>query len=613
MLTLYDKLVIGFYFVFMTLMSWVMRRFVRNTSDYFRGGGEMLWWIAGAGAFTVSFSAVTFTGMAGKAYTDGPVVMVIFVGNAIGFFINYLWFAPVSRQTRAVTAMQVVRNRFGRVSEQFFTWVQIPSGMLYAGLWLQGLAVFVSAAFNMPLQWTIVVTGSVVIVMALLGGSWSVMAGDFVQMLVLMPVSLVAAVLSLHYVGGVSAFFDRLPSKFYHWPEAGSGNIIALWVFATLLQKFVSTNSMQDASRYLSVKDSKHARKAALLGTILYVIGPVMWFIPPMAARIAHPNIAEMFPKLKNPQEASFFAIAVHTMPAGMVGLLLSAIFGATMSAMDGGLNKNAGFFVKNFYQLYVKPGASERHLLIAGKLTTLCLGVLIILAGLQFAAWKGTNIFEQMTYFSGMVGLPVAVPLVLGLFVRRAPGWAGWSTVLVTLTASLLSHGLLDQHWLAHLLGRPLNGREISDWGFAAPTMVNILVGCTWFLGSCLFAEARPAEEKARTTEFFRMLHTPVDFHKEEGAGSDNLQAKVMGLLCMIYGGFILLLMAIPNPWTGRLAFAFCGLMMGGIGVALHTGSKSRKTREEAAARGVEPEAPEGAFPVIQPAGEVLAEKRSP
>src|SRR3954465_6696631 len=103
MLTRWDYLVIAFYFVFMTGIGFLMKRFIKNTSDYFRGGGEMLWWIAGAGAFMVSFSAVTFTGMAGKAYTDGPLVMVIFVGNAIGFVINYLWFAPLSRQTRAIT------------------------------------------------------------------------------------------------------------------------------------------------------------------------------------------------------------------------------------------------------------------------------------------------------------------------------------------------------------------------------------------------------------------------------------------------------------------------------------------------------------------------------
>lgn len=596
-----DYLVVAFYFLFMTAVAWTFRRFVKNTSDYFRGGGEMLWWIAGAGAFTVSFSAVTFTGMAGKAYLDGPVVLVIYIGNALGFLINYFWFAPVSRQTRAVTAMEVVRNRFGRVSEQFFTWVQIPSGLLYAGLWLQGLAVFVAAAFDIPLQLTIIVTGSVVILMALLGGSWSVMAGDFVQTLVLMPVSIVAAVFAIHAVGGPHAFLTHLPPKFYHWSDAGSSSIIALWVFATLLQKFVSTNSMQDSSRYLTVKDTKHARKAALLGCVLFAIGPVLWFIPPMAARIAYPDLAQQFPHLKNPAEAAFFAIAVHTMPAGMVGLLLSAIFGATMSAMDGGLNKNAGFFVKNFYQPHLRPHASERHLLLVGKITTLLLGLLIIFASLQFARWKHTTIFEQMTYYSALVALPVTIPLVLGLIFKRAPGWAGWSTVLVTLIASLLTHDLLNAPFLSHLLARPLNPREASDWGFLSGALVNLTVGTTWFLASCCFASRRPAAEQRRTDEFFTLLHTPVDFEKEEGsAGSDNQQAKTMGLLSLIYGSFILLLMLIPNPPLKRLCFTFCGLVMTTIGLALYRAG-TRHTRH--------PTSPIGSSNPT-PAGDALAQQ---
>src|SRR3954469_19376064 len=253
MLSTYDYIVVAFYFIFMTLMSWVFKRFIRNTSDYFRGGGEMLWWMAGAGAFMVSFSAVTFTGMAGKAFTDGPVVMVIFVGNALGFLINYFWFAPVSRQTRAVTAMQVVRNRFDRVNEQFFTWLQIPVGTLYAGLWLMGLCVFVSAGFGWNLDATILITGAVVLIMALVGGSWSVMAGDFVQMLILMPVTIVAAILALSKIGGVSNFTRQMPSHFSHWGQIAHGKIILLWVFAALLQKFISTNSMADTSRYLAV------------------------------------------------------------------------------------------------------------------------------------------------------------------------------------------------------------------------------------------------------------------------------------------------------------------------------------------------------------------------
>jgi Na+/proline symporter len=347
---------------------------------------------------------------------------------------------------------------------------------------------------------------------------------------------------------------------------------------------------MQDSSRYLSVKDSKHARKAALLGAILHTVGPVLWFIPPMAARIAYPHIEEMFPRMKNPPEASFFAIAVHTMPAGMVGLLLSAIFGATMSAMDGGLNKNAGFFVKNFYQPHIGKNSSERELLVIGKITTLLLGLIIIGAGLLFASWKGTNIFKQMTLYSGLVGLPVTIPLVLGLFIKRAPGWAGWSTVIVTLGASLVTHLLLTPERAGSLLGFTLNSKDTYYWDFLSGTLINILVGCTWFCGSCLFAESRPIDERQRVGEFFQRLHTPVDFEKEEGAGSDNLQARIMGLLCLIYGGFLLLLMAIPNPWTGRLAFGFCALMMGGIGWMQSRASRA-KVVQEAESRLVEPQ----------------------
>jgi len=198
MLSTYDYIVIAFYFAFMASMGLVFKRFIKNTSDYFRSGGEMMWWIVGAGAFMTSFSAVTFTGMAGKAYEDGPVVMVIFIGNAVGFFFNWLYFAPVFRQMRCVTSMQAVRKRFGEVNEQFFTWIQIPTGVLYAAIWLNGLGVFVSAAFNRDLSETIIITGAVVVIMSMVGGSWTTTASDFVQLLLLMPITIVAAVLALN-------------------------------------------------------------------------------------------------------------------------------------------------------------------------------------------------------------------------------------------------------------------------------------------------------------------------------------------------------------------------------------------------------------------------------
>lgn len=574
-----DYVVLAFYFCFMLSMGWMFKRFVRNTSDYFRGGGEMLWWIVGAGAFMTSFSAVTFTGMAGKAYLDGPVVLVIFVGNAIGFFFNWLYFAPVFRQMRCVTAMQAVRKRFGQVNEQFFTWLQIPTGVLYAAIWLNGLAVFTAAAFGWSLEITIIITGSVVVIMSMIGGNWTTTASDFVQLLLLMPITIVAAVLALNHIGGVSTFVERVPTHFWKWDEVANTNLIVLWVIAMLLQKFASTNNLTDASRYLSVKDSRNARKAAMLGMVLFIIGPVIWFIPPMVARITNPALGETFPGLKNPQDAAYFAIAFQTLPVGMLGLLLSSIFAATMSSMDSGLNRNAGFFVKNFYQMHIRPRASERELMVASVLCTLVMGVLIVLAALWFASLKEVPIFDMMVNFGAWVAVPISVPLIWGMFLRRAPSWAGWSTVVVGLATSYYTNRYLGSGFGASLLGlEELNPRERADWAQLAGILMNLGVGSLWFVGTTLAHRTRSPGEIERVEEFFTEMRTPVDFDLEEGArggGSDNMQARVMGNLCLIYGAFITLLSVLPNPMLGRAAFVFCGGVMFIVGWLLRRASR--------------------------------------
>ena len=46
-------------------------------------------------------------------------------------------------------------------------------------------------------------------------------------------------------------------------------------------------------------------------------------------------DLTSVFPNLAKPQDASYFAIATIAMPAGMLGVLLSAIFAATMSSMS--------------------------------------------------------------------------------------------------------------------------------------------------------------------------------------------------------------------------------------------------------------------------------------
>ena len=85
-------------------------------------------------------------------------------------------------------------------------------------LWLIGLAIFLSTAFRFDLAPTIVVTGVIVMIITMLGGSWSTTASDFVQMLLLMPVTLVAA---LDEPADGQAARDRGPRRYPGCGRAG--------------------------------------------------------------------------------------------------------------------------------------------------------------------------------------------------------------------------------------------------------------------------------------------------------------------------------------------------------------------------------------------------------
>ncbi|HVW21733.1 MAG TPA: hypothetical protein VHC86_11005 [Opitutaceae bacterium] len=578
-MTPYDYAVLAFYFAYLLVISWVFRRFVHNVSDYFRSGGQVIWWMAGGSAFIVSFSAWTFTGAASRAYGDGWPIIAIYLANAAAFVTSAFYFAPRFRQLRVITSMQAVRARFGPGNEQFFMWLTLPLRTMYAGIWLYGLAVFFSAAFGMGLTNTILLAGGTVTAIALLGGSWAVVASDFIQVLVLMPVTLVATVLAMARLGGVGGFVHQLSASRLDFGRLfGGGGFLLFWCLAMLAKQFFSANSLTEAPRYFCVKDSRHARKAALLAAVLMLLGVVIWFVPPMAASVTNPDLGREFPGLSHPGEASFFAIATATFPVGMLGLLVSGVFAATMSAMDAGLNSNAGIFIKNFYQPALRPEASERELLLAGKVATVCFGAVIV-ALAQFDNRLGHfSLFQLMLDFGVLVALPQTLPLVLGIFLRRTPAWSGWSTVLVGFATGLLTRHFLTVDWAVRTFPGQgaLDSWGRGNWEQAIAVVMNIGVGTAWFCLSGLFYHRESPAYRAAIEAFSRQIESPVG-EEEAGGALDDRQSRLIGWLCLPYGGLICLLSLIPNRPSGRLAFVFCGAVLLAIGGALIVNSRSR------------------------------------
>ncbi|HYD82818.1 MAG TPA: hypothetical protein VEA63_02175, partial [Opitutus sp.] len=402
-----------------------------GSKDYFAGGYRQTWWLLGASSFISNFSCWTFTGAAGIAYTYGFLIFAVYLTDVLGFVVSYAWFAPRFRQLRMVTAMDALRLRFGRFNEQFFTWIGFIRSLGFAAVWLIGLSIILSTAFNFPPVPVILVTGVVVIVIALVGGNWAVAASDFIQLLVLMSITIVVGVMTLIKIGGIGAFIDQIPeTHFQVLRPAGSIPYDWLYVVTLLFSAVYDRNDIQRAAKYIPAKDSRHARRSALVPLFGYMIMPIFWFIPPLAAFTLAPDLMEQ-KLMNNPSEASYIAVCLAVLPQGLIGLMIAAMFSATIASMDVALNKNAGFFVKNFYQPIVRKKAGDRELLLAGEISTVVFGALIVALAMSVVVGSTISLFDAFLYLNAYLGLPLSIPMFLGMLIKKVPRWAGWGTTL--------------------------------------------------------------------------------------------------------------------------------------------------------------------------------------
>lgn len=584
MLSFYDNIVIVAYFILMLVVGVVFKRMNKNTSDYFRGGGSMLWWLVGATTFMSFISAVTYTGAAGKAYETGTFVFVVYIANGVGFFISYLYFSKRFRQTRVVTAIEVVRERFGKVNEQFFTWMVVPFGVIHGGVWLYSLGIIISTVFGVSMEITVLTVGVTVLTISLLGGSWAVVASDFMQLMIMVPVAIVMAFLSLRELGGVGNFIEQLPTTHYNWSELADSKIVWLWVIASFSKQFFSVNNTNDGYRFLAVKDSDQARKASLMASILFFTITFIWFIPPMAASILFPDISvveSLKPLGDKAVDGIYLAMGIELLPVGMIGVMICAIIAATMSSMDSTLNRNAGIFIRNFYKPILRKNANDKELFRASLVVTVFLGALVILSAIFFSELEGINLFDINMRLGAMISLPFMIPLTWGIIFQDTPRWAGWSTVLLGMLISYIIQTHIGPEALLEIIGvaAPWSKRELIDVMFFSNVFAVIILCSSWFLGARFFKNTSPKVYHEQVDDFFVKINTPIDYEKEHGhKGNDAEQFKILGNMCLVYGSFLSLLILIPNDLIGRLCFAFIGGTMLSVGYIFKNKYKKSK-----------------------------------
>ncbi len=541
-----DYVVIALYALLMVLVGLYVMRFNRGASEYFRGGSRVPWLVAGLSCFMSGFSAWTFTGAAGVAYRAGFAATGLYIGNALSFLLGFFVFATRWRRSRITTVMEYLSSRFNLATHQTFSWTTILFQLFTSGSMLYGLSLFVSSACGFPVTWTILGAGAIIIFYCMLGGLWAVVVTDFLQASILMPFCLVLVITSLSRVGGVAGLLHSLPPEMKTLRVSGEFGWIYLFSWTIMVAFGYNTSAM--AQRYFSVDNERSARKVALLCCALFFVGAFLWFIPPMAMRVVYPDLHALWPSLANPSEGAYAVASLTLLPHGLIGVMLAAMFSATMANLSAQFNLKAGILTKDLYQALLRKNAADRELVMVGWITTFLIGGATTVIAAVMAA-SGQSVFQVMLTFNTLISLAYGPPALLGLAIRRTPPWSGLASFCVGLVLGIL--GAFVYHWSL-----------MEQVAYIIPPSFGI------FFLSILFDRGDTPER----AQLFRNLNTPIDIAAELKDVPDFTREVFSFLSRTISGiGLLSLLLLFSAPAEHRVTVLWFALLTLAVGGSLH------------------------------------------
>jgi SSS family solute:Na+ symporter len=534
-----DYLVIALYALLMVRVGFYVLRFNRGAAEYFRGGSRIPWLVAGLSCFMSGFSAWTFTGAAGVAYRSGFAAVGLYLGNALSFLLGYFVFAKRWRRSRITTVMEYLSARYNPTTHQVFSWVTIFFQLFTSASTLFGLSLFISAACGFSVTWTIIGAGALIVFYCVLGGLWAVVITDFLQASILIPFCLVLVALSLARVGGVTGLLHSLPPEMKTLHISGEFGWVYIFSWTIMVSFGYNTSAM--AQRYFSVDDEHSARKVALLCCGLFFAGAFVWFIPPMAMRVIYPTLPALKAALASPSEAAYAVASLTLLPHGLIGVMLAAMFSATMANLSAQFNFKSAILTKDVYQSLFRKDASERELLVVGWVTTLLIGGATTITA-AIMAISGQSVFQVMLKFNTLISLAYGPPALLGLVVRRTPQWSGLASFVTGLVLGIL--GAFVYHWSL-----------IQQVAIVIPASFGI-----FFLTSFFDRGDTPARAK-----LFKNLNTPIDVVTELRDSAD-FTAPVFRFLSRTIATIgllsLLLLITVPSHQRGTVLW-FAGLTL--------------------------------------------------
>ncbi len=399
----------------------------QSLDDYFLAGRNMNRFVVAMTVLAALFSGISYLAGPSEVYTSGFGFAWILLSFFIATPFTAIWLMPHFYNSRYITVYHFLEDRFSLAVRLFASGLFI----LRVSLWLAAAtyapALALKEVTGLPLWFSIVVTGLVTTIYTMLGGMKAVIWTDVMQLFVLFGGQLLITFVAAGKVpGGFGGIWDTCVAghrfdlsfsfdpheRITFWSVIIGGSFLSLVQMATdqvSVQRYLTAGSMREAQRALWIK----LWMVLPVLVLFYGTGLVLYaFYHHHGDPLAAGHIT------RGDQILPYFVVT--QLPAGLPGLLIAAIFAASMSTVSAGVNSLTSATLCDFYQRLTPPEhVSEKRLLSLARWLTLLYGVLVTAAAFGISAMK-TNLVESVNSIIGLVGGPLLGLFLLGVFTRR-------------------------------------------------------------------------------------------------------------------------------------------------------------------------------------------------
>ena len=444
------------YLLMMIVLGYYFMKREKGAEDFFKGGGRIPWWAAGISIYATMLSAITYMAYPAKAFATNWTYYPMLVTILIVSFPVIRYYLPFFRRLNVTSAYEYLEHRFNAplrlmASALFIIFMVARMALV---LYLPSLAL--TAVTGIDIYICIVLMALITIVYCTMGGVEAVVWGDVVQGIILVGGAFLAiAYLVFSTEGGASGFLhiasDNGKFQLFDWSFDYRSATFWVVIIGGMANNLISYTSDQTViQRYLTTKDEKAAKNSILLNGVMSVFVSVAFFA--IGAGLytffkTHP--AEMdYTMAKNDIVFPFFMMS--QLPSGVAGLLIAAIFAATMSTISSNINSVATAFTVDFYQRF-KKNATDRNLLLTARYSSLISGVFGMLIALLMATW---NILSLLDFFQEILGLlssGLGGLFLMGIFFPRIGAKAATIGFVAGIVSVFLTKNLTDTSFLLY------------------------------------------------------------------------------------------------------------------------------------------------------------------